>query len=69
MDIDQFIGHLVETCTMYAEAENAYVTAETGEDRETYGIRALALKEHIEDDLHLFGQMRAMDVIQTVSAN
>jgi hypothetical protein len=69
MDIDQFIGHLVETCTMYAEAENAYVLAETGEDRETYGIRALDLKEHIEDDLRFFGQMSANAVIQTVSAN
>jgi hypothetical protein len=69
MDINDFIGHLVETCAMYAEAENAYVTAETGEDRETYGIRALVLKEHIEDDLRHFGQMSAMNVIQTVSAN
>jgi len=69
MDINQFIGHLVETCTMYVEAELAYVTAETGEDRETYGIRAWALKEHIEDDLRFFGQMSANAIIQTVSAN
>lgn len=69
MDIHTFIRHIAETAAMWAEEEKRFLSAESGDERETAGIRAYTLYGHLEDDLHFFGQMSAQAVIQTVSAN
>ena len=69
MDKTAFISHIAETAAMWAEEEKKFISAESGEERETAGIRAFTLYGHLEDDLHFFGQMSAQAVIQTVSAN
>lgn len=69
MDIDTFIAHLVDLCTEYADAELLALSSTTDESKEMYGIRAWALKAHIEDDLRYFGQMSAMVLNSDNSAN
>ena len=68
-DIEGFIRHIGETTAMWANEEKLFLSAKTGEERETHGIRALHLYHHIVEDLDIFGQIGAITANMADSDN
>lgn len=68
-DIEGFITHIGQTAAMWANEEKLFLSAKTGEERETHGIRAFHLYDHLVEDLHIFGQIGAMQANLADSVN